>query len=476
MRGDFNGDDVVTGSGATLSFSGNTENAYHVVVSAGDEGSAELDGFTITGGNANLASSIIVNGRNVSGGIGGGLANVNSGSREANLIIKQNSAIVGGGMMNYSAYPRLYNSTLNNNYAVSHGGGMADDNSQSVLNNLFISGNNSSGDGGGIYSYSSGISLGNTTISGNVAASGASELYLSDGSLHVYNSILIGSEENAVVLESLTGIEASYSLMLGSTFPHNINASKYAPGDIFTNPSLGDYTLKAGSVALNAGSDALYESYSGSITTDKDIAGNPRLVGSSIDMGAFEAPQSVLPVTLISFTASLQGENNVLLQWSTASELNNKGFEIEMSSTGKTFQKVGFVMGNGTTGANHHYQSQLTNLSAGVSYFRLKIIDMDDSFTYSRLRSVKITNEVELTSKLYPNPLTGGHIYLEMVRQPISSASVKITNTLGQVVKTSDYKNITGPLEIEMQGAAGTYYIEVTLENAETFVWRIVKF
>lgn len=475
LSGDFNGDDVVTGSGATLSFSGKTENAYHVVVSVADEGSTELNGFTITGGNANAASSIVVNGQNVGSSLGGGMANISSGSIVANLIIKENSAVSGGGMMNYSAYPRLYNSTLNSNYAVDHGGGMADDNSQSVLNNLFISGNNSSGDGGGIYSYSSGTSLGNTTISGNVAAIGASELYLSDGSLHVYNSILIGSDENAVVLESLTGIEASYSLMLGSTFPHNIDASKYTPGDIFTNPSLGDYTLKAGSVALNAGSDALYESYSGSITTDKDIAGNPRLVGSSIDMGAFEAPQSVLPVTLISFTASLQGENNVLLQWSTASELNNKGFEIEMSRTGKTFQKVGFVMGNGTTRANHHYQSLLTNLSAGVSYFRLKIIDMDDSFTYSTLRHVTLTNAPQVVVNIFPNPITGTEVYMNLLNDDHKSAHVKIMNTLGGVIHSIHYTNYGSPIKIEMPEAPGMYIFEITAANGVVVFNKVLK-
>ena len=476
LSGDFNGDDVVNGSGATLSFSGNTENAYHVLVSVGDEGTAELNGFTITGGNANLANSIIVNGRNVGGDLGGGMVNISSGSIVANLIVTENSAVSGGGIMNYSAYPRLYNSTLISNYAVSHGGGMADDNSQSVLNNVLISGNNSSGDGGGIYSYSSEISLGNTTISGNVAASGASELYLSDGSLHVYNSILIGSEENAVILESLTGIEASYSLMLGSNFPHNINASNYTPGDIFTNPGLGDYTLKAASVALNAGSNVLYEPYSGSITTDKDIAGNSRLVGSTIDMGAFEAPESVLPVTLISFTIKSEGESSALLQWSTASEVNNKGFEIEILRQGNTYQKVAFIKGNGTTSTNHNYQTIVSDLATGMYYFRLKIIDIDQSFTYSRLRSVKITNGAELTAKMYPNPLTGRHIYLEMVSQPVNRASVKITNSLGQIVKSSDYKNVTGAIEIEIPGAAGTYYIEVSQENAETFVRKIVKF
>ncbi|TKT87054.1 T9SS type A sorting domain-containing protein [Dyadobacter frigoris] len=476
LSGDFNGDDVVTGSGATLSFSGNTENAYHVVVSVADEGSAELNGFTITGGNANLASSIIVNGRNVSSGIGGGMANVYSGSSAANLIIKDNSAILGGGMTNSNSYPILYNLILNNNYAVSHGGGMADNSSQSVLNNLFISGNNSSGDGGGIFCSFSGPWLNNSTISGNVAASGGSELHLVDGSVRIHNSIIIGSGENAVGLEYDATVEASYSLMDGQRFSNNIDASKYTPGQIFTNPGLGDYTLKAGSVALNAGSDALYAPYSGSISADKDIAGNPRLVGSSIDMGAFEAPQSVLPVTLISFTASLQGENNVLLRWSTASELNNEGFELEILRTDNTYQKIGFIKGSGTTSTDHHYQTVVTDLAPGMYYFRLKIIDTDQSFTYSRLRSVKVTNGVALTAKMYPNPLAGRHVYLEMVGQPINNASVKIANSLGQAVKSADYKNITGPLEIEMPAAAGTYYIEVTTENAETFVRKIVKF
>lgn len=182
-----------------------------------------------------------------------------------------------------------------------------------------------------------------------------------------------------------------------------------------------------------------------------------------------------LPVTLVSFTASIQGENNVLLQWQTTSELNNKGFEIEILRQGNTYQKIGFVQGNGTTNTDQRYQTVLFDLGNGVHYFRLKVIDMDGSFAYSRLRSVHVTNGLELTTNIYPNPVTGQYVYIELPKGATKKANVKIMNMLGRVISSVDYTKFTGPLKIEMPAATGAYLIEVTTEDILTVVKKVIR-
>lgn len=114
---------------------------------------------------------------------------------------------------------------------------------------------------------------------------------------------------------------------------------------------------------------------------------------------------AVLPVELSSFTAS-EVNGGIRLEWQTATELNNKGFEVERKVNNGSFSQIGFVPGKGTTSETSRYTFEDVNFEAGNTYFyRLKQTDFDGSFTYS--------DETEITPSLptdfilyqnYPNP------------------------------------------------------------------------
>ena len=106
-----------------------------------------------------------------------------------------------------------------------------------------------------------------------------------------------------------------------------------------------------------------------------------------------------LPVTLVNFTAKKSGETN-LLRWSTTSEVNNSGFEIERSIDAKNFEKIGFRKGKGESRDLETYQF-VDEQPLMVSYYRLNQIDVDGKSTYSRIVQV---NSAEQAFKLYPNP------------------------------------------------------------------------
>ena len=94
--------------------------------------------------------------------------------------------------------------------------------------------------------------------------------------------------------------------------------------------------------------------------------------------------QTVLPVELTFFTGKLE-EHNIVLKWQTATETNNDKFEIEVSQDGQNFEKIGEVSGKGTTLEIQDYQSIIEGLNQGIHYFRLKQIDFDGQFSYSRI-------------------------------------------------------------------------------------------
>ena len=103
LSGDFNNDNAMTGSGSTLAFSNNTENAYHVIITATLTSAAVIDGFTIKGGNADGGStSISFGGKTYGRNDGGGMINHTSLPTLAHIIFTENSAVnMGGALLQY---------------------------------------------------------------------------------------------------------------------------------------------------------------------------------------------------------------------------------------------------------------------------------------------------------------------------------------------------------------------------------------
>ena len=112
-----------------------------------------------------------------------------------------------------------------------------------------------------------------------------------------------------------------------------------------------------------------------------------------------------LPVELSSFTSYVTG-NNVELKWTTSSEVNNAGFDIERSDISGIWQKAGFKEGYGNSGTPVNYTFTDRNLSPGKYLYRLKQTDINGHFAYFNLDGeVTITNPVEFKlSQNYPNP------------------------------------------------------------------------
>jgi hypothetical protein len=113
---------------------------------------------------------------------------------------------------------------------------------------------------------------------------------------------------------------------------------------------------------------------------------------------------SIVPVELTSFTANVV-DQVVVLNWTTATEVNNQGFEIERSADGLNFNQVGYVPGFGTTTEPKSYSYTDQSVNSGVNYYRLKQIDFDGSFTYSGVAEVEVSLPTVFSlEQNYPNP------------------------------------------------------------------------
>ena len=147
-------------------------------------------------------------------------------------------------------------------------------------------------------------------------------------------------------------------------------------------------------------------------------------------------PQATTPVELTTFTANIT-KSSVVLKWETATELNNSGFDIERSADSKSFQKIAFVKGKGTTTQLSKYSYTDNSTTAGTYYYRLKQIDNNGTSKYSNVieSQVLAVPTVFKLSQNYPNPFNPSTLINFTVSKQ-GTATLKVFNTLGQEVTT----------------------------------------
>ncbi len=104
----------------------------------------------------------------------------------------------------------------------------------------------------------------------------------------------------------------------------------------------------------------------------------------------FVSGVAALPVELISFTAEKNSNNNIELKWKTASESNNKGFDIQHSTDAVNWTTIGFVSGRGNSATESSYQFTDKTATAGKNYYRLLQSDFDGNKKYSAIATVDL--------------------------------------------------------------------------------------
>ena len=350
-------------------------------------GSFDGGGFTITGLTINRSSSDVGLFGVASGSISNvGLANVSvSGDTRVGGLVGENRGTVTssyisgsvsgddriGGLVGYS-----FGGTITNSYS-----------SGSVTGDGFAGGLVGYNRGTVTSSYSTGSVTGNSNVGG-----------------------LMGANQDATVTNSYSSGSVSGNSSVGGLVGASIFST--VTNSFWDTQTSGQTTSAAGTgkttaemTTLSTFTDAGWDfSASDGNAPVWDIAGNlnsgyPYLPGLPAD--------AALPVELTSFDALADGTAAIVLEWETASETNNAGFEVQ-HHTGGSWQALAFVEGAGTTGEARQYEHRALGLLPGTHAFRLRQIDYDGAEEFSAQIEVLLgMDEALALQPVAPNPLVG---------------------------------------------------------------------
>jgi Secretion system C-terminal sorting domain len=149
-----------------------------------------------------------------------------------------------------------------------------------------------------------------------------------------------------------------------------------------------------------------------------------------------------VPVELTSFTASVN-DGNVTLNWSTATETNNRGFEVERKSNDGQYSTIAFLEGHGTTTQEHQYSYVDKKVTGGNYTYRLKQTDFNGSFQYSKDVEVHVKTPTEYSlQQNYPNPFNPS-TKIDFSLASDSKVTLKVYDVLGRQVAELLNSNLT---------------------------------
>lgn len=173
--------------------------------------------------------------------------------------------------------------------------------------------------------------------------------------------------------------------------------------------------------------------------------------------GFFAKTQAtVLPVTLLSFTANFTANKTTSLQWNVAEQVKIKIYVVEKSTDGNSFNTIGSVAANSLAATSYNF-TDISLPSITTVFYRLKIVGVDGTTNYSQIVSVKLTGSNTIT--VYPNPAKN-FIWLQGDDESLIGTDALIADMQGRII--SKTRISTWPMQINVSGISdGVYFIQL---------------
>ncbi len=183
---------------------------------------------------------------------------------------------------------------------------------------------------------------------------------------------------------------------------------------------------------------------------------------------------SALPISLIRFDGYLKDEMASQLNWETATEENNLGFEVQHSTNTRDWNTLTFIEGKGNSTIINDYDYLHTNPAVGVNYYRLKQLDFNGAYSFSDIVSVLVNKQHEIEFIAYPNPVHSGQLNIQILSNLNPQGQIKIYDTLGRKIMSKPINDQLETIDVN-QLTRGLYMVEVLIGDYST-IQKIVVY
>ncbi|MBK7104955.1 MAG: T9SS type A sorting domain-containing protein [Ignavibacteriae bacterium] len=263
--------------------------------------------------------------------------------------------------------------------------------------------------------------------------------------LHVYANTISGQ---GVQAQARYGSPYTYTGFVSGVWYERGNGDSYTNFDVVVSglPSNGQVDFEASKLNVYGDVSQGGFEYTGFVYTISDV----------------------LPVELTTFTA-FANQKEIKLNWQTATEVNNYGFDVERKPETGDWKKIGFVEGHGNSNSPKNYAFSDNTAFSGKYFYRLKQIDIDGKFEYSKTEEVTLETQLIFELKQnYPNPFNP-KTNIQFSIPEISNISISVYNIIGEKVETLLNKKLEAGLYSIIFDASelnsGIYFYTIKTEN-----------
>jgi Secretion system C-terminal sorting domain len=345
------------------------------------------------------------------------------------------------------------------------GGAGTSNNGTGTPNNGFASSGSS---GGGMVLISATTIIGSGTINASGADANNTVTNDASGGGGAGGSILIyaNSGQNGITAIANGGTG-------GTNDPAATGATRHGPGGgggggvIYSNAALNAAsTVTGGANGVSSGTDATdnFGAVSGSVGILTQT-----FPFSQLPPNMQKCQSTILPVVLSSLTATYNSTGYTLVSWSTSNQVNASYFEVERSSDGIHFMPVGqvFVDQSSDPVHNYSYNDNLAGVSSSVLYYRLKLVDADGHYGYSKVVAINL-DQNDTKMSVYPNPATD-YAVLKIFTEKPGTAIMRLLDESGKQIKSGSYALSHGSNNVMIDQLAmlpkGMYVVQILVNN-----------
>jgi hypothetical protein len=359
----------------------------------------------------------------------------------------------------------------------------------------------------GNFSISNGATInvyGTLQITGNASLNADMQIYpggkvVVDGNLTILNSpylkvgtnVAPGNYADLVVKQNLVSqnsgdiiLERNARVAIFKNFTSN------SSGGTLMNIKSGAQIYIDGNIALTGGGDVISNGngttpigfyVNGTSTTTGGGSSISTNRGTKATMFTNDKPfydwvnlqNGALPITLMYFKVDKMEAEGVALVWATATEENFNMFIVERSMDGLTYLPIAEVQGAGTSNEIKNYAYTDYTAVIGDNYYRLKSVDFDDTFEYSKV--VYVPYEGNKSMSIYPNPSAGASVSFSINFNPQDNDKIVILDFFGSEVTTASVSQVNGEIVFNSHLERGTYilkYVSSHFQKVERLIVR----